>query len=128
MQIQSIKTYSDYIDFLEKYKYIIINISALWCKPCMTLKPDLEKFISVLDINDKDYIYLKLDESDYSENPEFNDLFNMQKIPYFAIVKNGILEESFVSGNFDFVSKKIFEYIKHEHLINSSDFKSDEDF
>jgi thiol-disulfide isomerase/thioredoxin len=133
MLIQSITTYEELQQYFKKYKYIIVNISATWCKPCMEIKPLIEKFISVLDTDEKDYIYLKIDEGDYSSDVQFEDLFHMKKIPYFAILKTCSVEDSFdsfVSGDFSFVSKRIFEYIKHENLINNiTDFKTDdEDF
>ncbi len=129
MLIQSIETYEELQEYFKTYKYIIINISANWCKPCILLKPLIEKFISVIDTDNKDYIYLKLDEGDYTENPDFENLFHMTKIPYFGILKDGTLEDAFVSGDFQYVSTKIFEYIKRENLINdTADLKIDEDF
>jgi len=129
MLIQSIETYEELQQYIKTYKYIIVNISATWCKPCMEIKPLIEKFISVIEINNKDYIYLKIDEGDYSSDVQFEDLFHMKKIPYFAILKDGTLENAFVSGDFQYVSTKIFEYIKCENLINNiADFKVDDDF
>lgn len=129
MLIKNIITYEELKDYFKKYKYIILNISATWCKPCIQLKPLIEKFISVLEIDKKDYIYLKIDEADYSSDVQFEDLFHMKKIPYFAILKDGILKDMFVSGDFQYVSTKIFEYIKMESLINNiTDLKIDDDF
>lgn len=129
MLIQSIETYKELQDYLKKYKYIIVNISATWCKPCMELKPLIEKFISVLATDQKDYIYLKIDEGDYSSDDQFENLFHMKKIPYFAILKDGKLVDMFVSGDFSYVSSKIFEYIRSEKIINNTtDFKVDDDF
>jgi len=129
MLIQSITTYEELKQYFKTYKYIIVNISATWCKPCMKIKPLIEKFISVIEINNKDYIYLKIDEGDYSLDVQFEDLFHMKKIPYFAILKDGTFKDSFVSGSFEYVSKRIFEYIKCENLINNiADLKIDEDF
>lgn len=124
MLIKSIQTYEELEEYFKSYTYVIINISAIWCKPCIALKPHIEKFLSVID--KKDYIYLKLDESDYNENPKFENLFHLKKIPYFSIIKNGNLENVFISGEFDFVSKKIYEYIKKNNL--NIDFSKDEDF
>ena len=129
MLIQSIETYQELQEYIKKYKYIIVNISATWCKPCMELKPLIEKFISVLVTDQKDYIYLKIDEEHYSSDGQFNNLFHMKKIPYFSILKNAIMEDMFVSGDFSYVSTKIFEYIRHEKMINNTaDFKVDDDF
>jgi thiol-disulfide isomerase/thioredoxin len=129
MLIKKIKTYEELQTNINSYKYIILNISAVWCAPCMKLKPNLEKFIAVID--EPEYIYLKLDEEDYSDDKDFEKLFHLQKIPYFAILKDGFVVNSFVSGDFDFVSKKIYEYIKRADITEKDDnyeFKTDDDF
>ena len=107
-------SYEDFKNYLLKYKYIIINISAVWCKPCMLLKPKIEKFVSVID--NSDYIYLKLDNAIYDEESEFNTFFNFKKIPYFACIKDSKIIDSFVSGDFPFVSKKIFDFVSKERV------------
>jgi len=109
MLIQNILSFSDFQTYIKNYKYIIINISATWCKPCISLKPQLEKFISVFD--DHSYIYLKLDNSIYDEDQEFSNYFNLSKIPYFAFIKDGLIIDSFVSSDFTNVSKRLFENI-----------------
>ncbi len=58
-------------------KYVIINISAPWCKPCKEIKPKLEKFLTVIDKND--FIYLKIDHELYSSDYNFESLFNVSK-------------------------------------------------
>ena len=125
MLIQNILSYDDFNNYMEKYKCIIVNISAIWCKPCNVIKPDIEKFISVID--EVDMIYLKLDESIYSEDDRFQTFFEMSKIPYFAFIKESIIIDKFVSGDFNIVSKRLFTNISREK--NSfQDFKLDNDF
>ena len=129
MLIQNITSYEDFTNYLLNYKYIFINISATWCKPCMAIKPSIEKFISVID--DSEYIYLKIDNAIYDEEYEFDLFFKLKKIPYFGIIKDGILIESFVSGDFDFVSKKFFQYIcyeKNEEKKLYNNFNKNDDF
>lgn len=120
MLIQHIMSYEDFLNYLHKYKYIIVNISATWCKPCMAIKPQIEKFVTV--INEVDYIYLKLDNSIYDEDIKFNHFFNLKKLPYFSFIKNGALVQSFASGDFPIVSKKIFDYITKENIDEKKDF------
>lgn len=122
MLIQNIMSYEDFKSYLIKYKYIIVNISAVWCKPCMSLKPHIEKFVSVIE--DSDYIYLKLDNAIYDEESEFNKFFNLKKLPYFSYIKDGIIVNSFVSGDFPFVSKKIFDFISKERIENNKKYES----
>jgi thiol-disulfide isomerase/thioredoxin len=110
MLIINIKSFSEFNEILDKYDNIIVNISANWCKPCMTIKPLLEKYINV--INENDFIYLKIDHSIYEQDDEFDIFFGMKKIPFFIFIKNKKKVDSIISGDFSFVSKKIFDYIK----------------
>jgi len=120
MLIKNIITYDDFENNLTNYNLVIINISASWCKPCTLLKPKIEKFLSVID--KENVVYLKLDYSIYEFDSRFEDLFNVGKIPYFGFIKNGKLEDAFVSGDFDFVSKRLFESIfKEKNIQNSID-------
>ena len=112
MIIQNIISFEQFKEYIEKYKYIIINISAQWCKPCISIKPYIEKFISVID--ESEYIYLKIDNSIYDENTEFEDFFHLDKIPYFAFIKNGVIIDNFVSGDFNIVSQRLFNIITNE--------------
>lgn len=125
MLIQNIKSYEDFQNYITKYKFVIVNISAIWCKPCMAIKPNLEKFISV--ISDLDIIYLKIDHSVYEEDSDFSTYFNLNKIPYFAFIKEKNIVDSFVSGDFKFVSKRLFDNIK-SLTLSSYEFKKDDDF
>jgi len=109
MLIKNIISYDDLLNYKKNYKHIFINISANWCKPCNEIKPLIEKFVSV--INENNVIYLKLNHTVYDDDDSFNHFFGMNKIPYFGYIKNGELITSFVSGDFPFVSKKIYEYI-----------------
>lgn len=122
MLIQNVVSYEDFNNYLGNYKCLIVNISAIWCKPCMAIKPQIEKFISV--INESEIVYLKLDESVYSEDSRFETIFGMSKIPYFAFIKNSQVIDKFVSGDFNTVSKRLFEHISREKV----EFKIDDDF
>ena len=112
MLIQNIVSYEDFTNYINNFKNVIVNISATWCKPCLAIKQPLEKFVSV--INETDFIYLKLDNDIYDQEHEFEAFFKLKKIPYFAFVKNGVLQESFVNGDFLFVSQKIMSFIHVE--------------
>ena len=116
MLIQNIKSYDDFTNYMNTYKYIIVNISASWCQPCISIKPHIEKFVSVIvDENDENkFIYLKIDNSVYEKYVEFEKFFKINKIPYFGFIKNNKIVDAFVSGDFKFVSKKIFDNISNE--------------
>ena len=115
MLIQNITSYEDFELYLQKYKYIIVNISAKWCKPCIALKPHIEKFVTVIDIID--FIYLKLDNSIYDTDHRFEIFFKLKKIPYFGIIQNKKIIDSFVSSDFSFVSKKIYDTVSSSREV-----------
>ena len=129
MLIQNIISFEQFKEYTDKYKYIIVNISASWCKPCIAIKPQIEKFISVID--EMDYIYLKIDNSIFDENIEFENFFHLDKIPYFAFIKNGTIINNFVSGDFNIVSKRLFDKItneRNEDRKQYNNFNINEDF
>jgi len=112
MLIQNIISFEQFKEYINNYKYIIVNIGATWCKPCISIKPQIEKFISVID--EIDYIYLKIDNLIFDEDIEFEIFFHLDKIPYFAFIKNGTIIDHFVSGDFNTVSKRLFDKITYE--------------
>jgi len=131
MLIQNVSSYEDFQNYISKYKFIIVNISASWCKPCVAIKPNLEKFISVIE--EPDFIYLKIDNSIYDMEPEFERFFSLKHIPYFAFIRNGTIVNAFVSGDFQVVSKRLFDNITREKntmkgCISSYEFNKDVDF
>lgn len=120
MLIQNVISYEDFSNYMKNYKYVIVNISASWCKPCVAIKPRIEKFVSVIE--ESEYIYLKIDNSVYEEDPNFDIFFGLKKIPYFAFIKDNSMVDSFVNGDFDFVSKKIILFIKSEREFDKTSY------
>lgn len=111
MLIKKIESYESFEEFTKQYKYLFVNISADWCRPCMAIKPKIEKFISV--INESDFIYLLLDNNIYDTDERFHKYFKISQIPYFSFIENKLIKESFVNGDFYFVSKRLLELINY---------------
>jgi thiol-disulfide isomerase/thioredoxin len=120
MLVQRVSSYKEFTELLVQYKNVIVNISASWCKPCIAIKPQIEKFASVID--KPDFIYLKIDMSLYEEDSRFESFFTVSKIPYFSFIKNGKVNDEFVSGDYMYVSKKIFDFSKDEQFNKNLDF------
>jgi thiol-disulfide isomerase/thioredoxin len=93
MHIKSINSYDDFQTEINSKQNIIVNISATWCKPCVALKPSLEKYIKV--INENDFIYLKIDHSIYETDDRFDMYFKMKKIPYFIFIEMLVTQNGF---------------------------------
>lgn len=127
MKIENVSSFENLVKYLDSYKYVIINISAPWCKPCKEIKPKIEKFISVIDKNG--FIYLKIEHDLYASDERFESLFNVSKIPYFGIIKDKIIQFSMVSGDFIDVSANLHRVItlleaqeKENFTIKDDDF------
>jgi thiol-disulfide isomerase/thioredoxin len=126
MKIENVNSFDDLVNYLNSYKYVIINISAPWCKPCKEIKPKLEKFITVIDKNN--FIYLKIDHDLYSSDSNFESLFNVSKIPYFCIMKDKLIHFSMVSGDFLEVSSNLHKHIYMLEAQEKNDFTMKNDF
>lgn len=126
MKIENINSFDELVKYLNFYKYVIINISAPWCKPCKEIKPKIEKFLTVIDKND--FIYLKIDHDLYSSDTNFESLFNVSKIPYFCIMKNKIIQFSMVSGDFLEVSSNLHRIIVLLEAQEKNNFTIKDDF
>ncbi len=130
MLIQNITSFEDFQNYLNTYQTVIVNISATWCKPCMTIKPMLDKYMNV--VNGTKSVYLKIDYTIYDEDSRFEDYFHMKKIPYFIFISNKDVKYKFVSGDFNEVSKKIFDFVAGNNdsrtLPSTLDFDMNKDF
>ena len=126
MKIENVNSFDHFVNYLNTYKYVIINISAPWCKPCKEIKPKLEKFLTVIDKND--FIYLKIDHDLYASDYNFESLFNVSKIPYFCIMKNKLINFSIVSGDFLEVSSNLYRVITLLEAQEKNDFNIENDF
>ena len=110
MKIETINNYEEFEEYMKNYKFLIINISAPWCKPCKEIKPSIEKFVSVVE--NYDTIYLKIDNSIYDMESNFDLFFKVKKIPYFCHISDGKILDSYVSPDYIYVSKKMFDFIR----------------
>jgi thiol-disulfide isomerase/thioredoxin len=126
MKIENINSFDELVKYLNFYKYVIINISAPWCKPCKEIKPKIEKFLTVIDKND--FIYLKIDYDLYASDANFESLFNVSKIPYFCIMKDKLIQFSMVSGDFLEVSSNLHRIITLLEAQEKNNFDMKNDF
>ena len=121
MLIKEITSYKEFQDYITNNKFLIINISASWCKPCTFIKPLVENYVK--SITNTDYIYLKIDFSFYeAEEDDFNKILKGNKIPYFAIMQEGNIVESIISSDFVYVYKIISNHISINNFDKDADF------
>ena len=107
MKIFNIESYSEFEEKFNDYNndYIIINISADWCKPCNAIKESLTNFISNFDNNNS--IFLKINYDLFEEEENFIEFFDVKKIPYFYIYKDKIKIKEFQTSNMEIIKNEI---------------------
>ena len=121
MKIIEINTFQEYINFININHHIILNVSAKWCKPCMTIKNELDIYVKNLNI--KNFIFGKIDFDIIYEDEEFNNYLIIKKIPYFCIIKNKNIESEIVSSKMN----EIIEFIDN-NIDNIDNFELNNDF
>jgi len=101
---------NDFDSFINKfndnyYDYIIIQISASWCKPCQLIKNDFQDYIENYEINNA--CCLIIDYDILEEEEEFNNYFQINKIPFFYIFYRKNKIKDFQCSNLDQIKYNI---------------------
>ena len=110
MKIINIESLDQFKDILENNNDLIINVSALWCKPCQNIKNDLEIFANNYNSNS---LFLKLDYDIYENDDEFIEYFTIKKVPTFIIFENKKNTNQIISSDLniikEFISNNVYE-------------------
>ena len=69
MKVIEINSFQEYISFINDNIHIILNVSATWCKPCMNIKNEIDKYIK--NVNITNYVFGKINFDIINENEEF---------------------------------------------------------
>ena len=121
IKIITIEKFDEFKEFFdnETLDYIIINISASWCKPCNEIKEELNEFINNVEINSNlNTVFLRIDYDLLEEDQNFQKYFQPNKIPYFYIYKNKILITEFQSANMETIKNNVTsEFLKNNNNI-----------
>ncbi len=118
--------HTDELDiFMNEHSFIIIQVSAAWCKPCKSLSPHLEEYIQKLKC-DNSFIFLKCDYDIISEFQSFLDTYQVEKIPYFIFLEYGAMRSSYNGANMDTIQSHISDFvIRNTRLTNDSFLSTD---
>ena len=118
MKIFNIENYKDFENIFNDNNndYVIVNISATWCKPCNNIKEELNDFINKLDIENS--VFLKIDYDLIENDDDFMKFFEINKIPYFYIYKDKSKIKEFQTGDIDIIKNEINTTI--ENNMNNS--------
>lgn len=113
--------------FLNDYKHIIIQVHAQWCKPCKNISQELDSFIQNIKC-DNSFIFLKCDYDLISEFELFIEEYQIEKIPYFIFIENGVMKDSYQGTNLPILFNKINDFINKNTSISQESFSSNIDF
>ena len=116
MKVIEINTFQEYINFINDNNHIILNVSAKWCKPCMTIKNELDIYMKNLITTN--YVFGKIDFDIINEDDEFNNYLTIKKIPYFCTIKNKNIENEIVSSKIQEIITFIDKNIDNFELNN----------
>ena len=107
MKIINIDSFDQFITIFNdtSIDYIIINISAIWCKPCNEIKEELNEFINNLSLENS--VFLKINYDLLEEEQDFSQYLQPNKIPYFYIFKDKSIQTHFQSSNMEIIKNNI---------------------
>ena len=125
-----IKTFEhpDELDiYMNDHKYIIIQVSADWCKPCKSISPIVQQYIEGIKCEDT-FLFLKCDYDIISEFGDFLETYQVEKIPYFIFLEYGVMKHSFKGANFEQIHDLISDFVTRNssNMINDDAFQNDD--
>ena len=103
--------------------FILINISASWCKPCNNIKEELNEYIENITIENS--VFLKIDYDLIDGDDDFMNYFEITKIPYFYIYKDKSKIKEFQTADIMIIKNEINNTLQNNMNSNfnlSNDF------
>lgn len=103
--------------------FILINISASWCKPCNNIKEELNEYIENITIENS--VFLKIDYDLIDGDDDFMNYFEITKIPYFYIYKDKSKIKEFQTADIMIIKNEINNTLQNNMNFNfnlSNDF------
>jgi len=116
MQIITIQTYDEWLNHKTENKLdskYIFYVSTNWCKPCVALKPELLDFLNSFN---NDITVIQLNYDIYIEEPQFENIITIKKIPHFSFFINNKLINSIETSKFNEISVLIKQFIENNNI------------
>jgi thiol-disulfide isomerase/thioredoxin len=111
--------------YMNDYKFIIINVSAAWCKPCKSIASELEDFIINIKCDDH-FLFLKCDFDIISEFESFIEEYQVEKLPYFIFIERGVMVDSLNGANMENIRNKVNDFVIKNNSISNQSFESND--
>jgi thiol:disulfide interchange protein len=110
--------------FMTEHKYIIMNISAAWCKPCKKIAEPMELFIRGLTCS-SDFVFLKADYDIISDDSLFMEEYKVSKIPYFVFIEKGVMKDSYIGADMEVLARMISSFVADKNPPEKISFQED---
>jgi len=81
---------------------VVVDFFATWCGPCRQIAPKIEKLSEQLS----DVVFLKVD---VDEDEDLAQEYEIQAMPTFFFIKNGVKVGSVTGANMEAIQSKIDE-------------------
>lgn len=109
---------------LERYlnQKMLIVVSTTWCKPCKEVKIEWNRFLQNHQIQDAILIHMDFDK--IQEDEELISLLGVKKIPTFLLLKDGDLQQSVTSSQWNV----FLEFIQENFHIEKKSIQITDDF
>ena len=86
---------------------VLIDFSAEWCMPCLTMSPIIDK------LSEKFKGKIKFIKINVGENQELAQKFNVSSIPNFVLLKDGEIIDQFIgSRSSEEFEEKLNSFVK----------------
>ncbi len=109
---------------LEPYLHqkMLIIVSTTWCKPCKEVKKSFDAFLQTHHIQDA--LIIKMDFDQIQEDEELMNLLKVKKIPTFLMMKDGDLEMSVTSSQWELFR----DLVQENFLVEKKELEYSDDF
>jgi|LauGreDrversion4_2_1035121.scaffolds.fasta_scaffold01559_14 thioredoxin 1 len=102
-EIVHIKSEEEFDKLKDSDKLLLVKFGASWCGPCKQIKPHLKKIAETKN----NIIVIDIDV-DEAQDSGWDWASNVENLPTFRFIKNGIELEEYYGSNVD----KIYDIIK----------------
>lgn len=115
-----IESYSEFERYI--HQKMLIIVSTKWCKPCKEVKVELNRFLETHLI--KDAIIIQMDFDKIQEDEELMSILGVKKIPTFLLIKEGDLQQSVTSSQWNI----FLEFIQENFYVEKKPIQITDDF
>ena len=104
------------------HEKMLIIVSTQWCKPCKEVKKKMDEFLKTYDM--KDAMIIQMDFDQIQEDEELLHLLKVKKIPTYLLIKDGDLQQSITSSDWN----HFYHFIQENFCVEPKPIHISDDF